>query len=254
MKELDLNLVEMRREATTDLIAALRTGLKRLEDIEALGRVLNGQVGGVSRPNGQTPEVSEAAPIERRKSAPRTDRTKLAELALPYIQRNPGATTKDVMEFLRRTGGIPLALKAGSAEMSVRIALQGSPRFHATRNPDKIGTPFQWFVRASEKLADAKPNGSTPEAEQNSSDRGKLRRGIINLLLKAPRQGMTRREISVALGRSEKSDPEVLWRLRGLLKSHQAELTGKRQNGRYTLIKRPFVVAKQPSAKTEKQL
>src|SRR5439155_6141241 len=150
-------LVEMRREATTDLIAALRAGLKRLEDIEALGRVLNGQVNGASRPNGQAPKVSEAAPTKRPKSAPHTDRAELAELALPYIQRNPGATTKDVMEFLRRTGGIPLAMKAGSAEMAVRIALQGSPRFHATRKPDKVGTPFQWFVRASEKLADAKP-------------------------------------------------------------------------------------------------
>ena len=244
MKELDLDLVEMRREATTDLIAALRAGLKRLEDIEALGRVLNGQAPKVS-----APKVSEAAPTKRPKSAPRTDRAKLAESALPYIQLNPGATTKDVMEFLRRTGGIPLAMKAGSAEMSVRIALHGSPRFHATRNPDKIGTPFQWYVRTKGEYVRTKgaPNSTSDAgAEKDTSPitPTSLHQDIINVLLRAPRQGMTRREISLALGRNEQSDRPLQWRLQGLLKRRRAQRTGIRQNGRYTLIKQPFVVTK----------
>ena len=256
MKELDLNLNEMRQQATAELFAALRAGLKRFDDIEALERLLNGQaVLNGSRSNGQTASVSDAAPVKkgqkkRQKNAPRTDRAKLAELALPYIQRHPGATTQDVLEFLRRTGAVPVEMKAQPAEQTVRKALVRSPRFRYARTPDKIGTPFRWYVRTKGGYVRTRgaPNSTSDagaEKDTSPTTPTSLRQDIINVLLRAPRQGMTRREISVALGRAEQSDPPLQWRLQGLLKKRQAQRAGIRQNGRYTLIKQPFVVTKQ---------
>lgn len=186
--ELDINLDNMRTHVTSGLFDSLREGLQMLNDLDAMGRVLNAHAQGAFTPklslnghNGNgTARVLASSTVEsphkpepklltegrRPKRSARASMAAIRDVAKDLLKGLPAGTgigLWDIAHEAKKRGAIPQSHRVSQAVGTTRQAMYHMEKSKAVRRISPTKEQVAKGIRVQYVAGEAPPEGSAPD-------------------------------------------------------------------------------------------